>query len=143
MLNLRLYRRFDGAVVADCALVEGVLKGVSWHGLFSVKEGLIVQIASRCSLARLDDLEAWQFAIANRAIGNHLAAELDPKSKRSRFDRAGKVASDPAFGVLVVIVRKVASGNFVAHESPNGLDSLLGHSFALCVVHSSSPPEVL
>jgi hypothetical protein len=86
-------------------------------------------------LAWLDDLKAWQFTIADRAIRNHLAAELDPKSKRPRFDRAGKVASDPAFGVLVVIVRKVASGNLVGHKRPNGLDSLLGHLFALCVVH--------
>ena len=95
----------------------------------------VVQISCRCPLAWIDNLKARQFAIANRAIGNHLAAELDPKSKRSRFDRAGKVASDPAFGVLVVIVRKVASGNFVAHKSPNGLDSLLGRVLILCAVH--------
>jgi hypothetical protein len=86
-------------------------------------------------LAWLDNLEAWQFAIANRAICDNLAAELDPKTKRSRFDRAGKVASDPAFGVLVVVVRKVASSNLVGHEGSNALDSLPGHLFALRVVH--------
>jgi hypothetical protein len=86
-------------------------------------------------LAWHDNLYAWQFAIANRAIGNHLAAELNPKSKRSRFDHAGKIASDPAFGVLVMVVRKVAFGNLVRHKSPNGLDSLPGHLLILCVVH--------
>jgi len=86
-------------------------------------------------LARLDNLKARQFTIANRAICDNLAAELDPESKRSGFDRAGKVASDPAFGVLVVVVRKVASGNLVRPEGPDCLDSLLGHLFALCVVH--------
>jgi hypothetical protein len=85
-------------------------------------------------LAWLDDLKAWQFAAAHRAISDNGAAEVDPKSKRSGFDRPGKVASDPAFGVLIVVVREVASGNLVAHKSPDGLDSLLGHLLALCVV---------
>jgi hypothetical protein len=86
-------------------------------------------------LAWLDDLEAWQFTIANRAIGNHLAAKLDPKSKRSRFDRAGKVASHPAFGVLVVIMSEIAPGNLVRHEGSNALDSLIGRVLILCAVH--------
>jgi hypothetical protein len=78
-------------------------------------------------LAWLDNLKAWQFAITDRAIRNDLAAELNPKSKRSRLDRARKVASDPALGVLVVIVGKVASGNLVGHKGPDAVDSLLGH----------------
>jgi hypothetical protein len=48
----------------------------------------VVQVSCGCPLAWLDNLGTWQFAIADRAIGNHLAAELNPKSKRSRFDRA-------------------------------------------------------
>jgi hypothetical protein len=94
-------------------------------------------------LAWHDNLYAWQFAIANRAIGNHLAAELNPKSKRSGFDRAGKVASDPAFGVLVGVVSEIAFGNLVRHEGSNALDSLPGHLFALCVVHRIISKKVL
>jgi hypothetical protein len=86
-------------------------------------------------LAWLNDLKAWQFAIADRAIRNNLAAELDPKSKRSGLDRAREVTGDPALGVLIVIVREVTSGNLVGQESPDDLDCLLGHLFALCVVH--------
>jgi hypothetical protein len=93
-------------------------------------------------LAWIDDLEAWQFAIADRAICNDLAAELDPKSKRSRFDRAGKVASDPAFGVLVVIMSEIAPGNLVRHEGSNALDSLIVHSFALRCVHRIASKKV-
>jgi hypothetical protein len=108
----------------------GLAFGAGFHGLAAV-----VQVSCRCPLAWLDDLKARQFTIANCAICDNLAAELDPKSKRPCFDRAREVASDPAFGVLVVVVSEIAPGNFVAHESPNGLDSLPGHSFALCVVH--------
>ncbi|MEI6358713.1 MAG: hypothetical protein WCO50_00115, partial [Synechococcus sp. ELA619] len=102
---------------------------------------VVVEVAFRCPLAWFDDLKARQLTIAHRAISDHLAAELDPKPKRSGFDRPGKVTSDPAFGVLVVVVGEIASGDLVGHKCPDGLDSLLGHLLALCVVHLSSSPK--
>jgi hypothetical protein len=102
---------------------------------------VVVEVACRCPLAWLDNLEARQLAIANSAISDNLATKLDPKSKRSRFERPGKVASNPAFGVLIVVMCEVASGNLVAHKRPDCLNSLLGHLLALRVVHRSSSPK--
>jgi len=108
MLNLRLYRRFDGAVVADCALVEGVLKGVSWHGLFSVGEKLVVastwdhaaSVAFRCrgmnhvspSLAVLDrqidhGSDCYAVSLCHLAISDQWVDFVDAWNRSGLFSQ--------------------------------------------------------